>query len=93
MDKGVIEVEVVYALPQQQVIKNVELSAGLTVQDAINLSGLLEIFPEIRQSSLNVGVFGKVCSIEQRLKNADRVEIYRPLIHDPKEARRQRAKK
>ena len=93
MDKGVIEVEVAYALPQQQVIKNVELSAGLTVQDAINLSGLLEVFPEITQSALNVGVFGKVCSLEQLLKNADRVEIYRPLIHDPKEARRQRAKK
>ena len=93
MDKGVIEVEVAYALPQQQVIKNVELSAGLTVQDAIDLSGLLEVFPEITQSALNVGVFGKVFSLEQLLKNADRVEIYRPLIHDPKEARRQRAKK
>ena len=93
MDKLIIKVEVAYALPEQQVVKCVELPAGSTVGDAIDLSGLLEQFPEITKATLNAGVFGKVCGLEQVLNAFDRVEIYRPLVHDPKEARRQRAKK
>jgi putative ubiquitin-RnfH superfamily antitoxin RatB of RatAB toxin-antitoxin module len=88
-----LKVEVGYALPEQQVIKVLELPAGSTVGDAIYVSGLLEQFPEITKTTLIAGVFGKVCSLEQVLNAFDRVEIYRPLIHDPKEARRQRAKK
>jgi putative ubiquitin-RnfH superfamily antitoxin RatB of RatAB toxin-antitoxin module len=54
---------------------------------------LLTLFPEIDSSDLQVGVFGAVCKLEQLVRQADRIEIYRPLIHDPKEARRQRATK
>ena len=93
MDKLTIKVEVAYALPEQQVVKCVELPVGSTVGNAVHLSGLLEQFPEIAKAILNVGIFGKVCALDQRLNALDRIEIYRPLIHDPKEARRQRAKK
>jgi putative ubiquitin-RnfH superfamily antitoxin RatB of RatAB toxin-antitoxin module len=93
MDNGFIEVEVVYALPRQQIIKSVQLSVGMTVKEAINLSGLTDAFPQLCKDPLNVGVFAKSCELDHVLNDGDRVEIYRPLIHDPKEARRLRAKK
>ncbi|MCX7105995.1 MAG: RnfH family protein [Methylococcales bacterium] len=86
-------VEVAYANPEQQVIIALEMPQGATVEQAIKTSGLLSRFPEIDQTTLKVGIFGSVCKLEQLLTQADRVEIYRPLIHDPKEARRQRAAK
>ena len=88
-----IDVEVAYANPEQQVIVALNLSAGATVEQAIQASGLLSRFPEIEATNLKAGIFGSVCKLDQSLKQADRVEIYRPLIHDPKEARRQRAAK
>ena len=93
MEHNTLVIEVVYALAEQQVIKRLALSAELTVLDAINLSGILEEYPEISKTPINAGVFGKVCALDKILTSGDRVEIYRPLIHDPKEARRQRAKK
>ncbi len=93
MHNSKILVEVVYALPTQQFIEKVELPIGSTVIDAIISSSLSKKYPEITMPSANVGIFGKVCAADQVLNMADRVEIYRPLIHDPKEARRQRAKK
>jgi uncharacterized protein len=64
---------------------------GATIGQAVILSGLLERFPEISQSELKIGIFGVSCKPEQIVGQGNRVEIYRPLIHDPKEARRQRA--
>ena len=86
-----IEVEVAYARPDEQVILALEVPAGTTVEAAIRRSGVLERFPEIDLSTNKVGVFGKVGKLDQELVRGDRVEIYRPLIADPKEARKQRA--
>jgi putative ubiquitin-RnfH superfamily antitoxin RatB of RatAB toxin-antitoxin module len=88
-----IRVEVAYALPETQVVLSTELHAGSTVQSAIEASGILEQFPEIDLARNRVGIFGSVCGLDQQLKPGDRIEIYRPLLHDPKEARRRRAAK
>jgi hypothetical protein len=93
MDETLIDVEVAYANPEQQVIVALEMQEGVTVEQVIQASGLLNRFPEIDATDLKVGIFGSVCKLDQPLRQADRVEIYRPLIHDPKEARRQRAVK
>jgi putative ubiquitin-RnfH superfamily antitoxin RatB of RatAB toxin-antitoxin module len=86
-----IEVEVAYARPDEQVILTVKVPPGTAIAEAIRLSGVLERFPEIDLAANKVGVFGKVGRLEQELAAGDRVEIYRALIADPKEARKQRA--
>ncbi len=91
MPETLIDIEVAYATAGQQVIVTVKLPEGSDVETAITASRLLERFPEIAKSALNVGIFANVCKLGQPLKQADRVEIYRALHHDPKEARRQRA--
>ena len=93
MADGLIDVEVAYATPEQQVIVALKMPEGATAEQAINVSGLLSRFQEIDETDLKAGIFGSVCKLDQLLKQGDRVEIYRPLIHDPKEARRQRAAK
>lgn len=91
--EGAIQVEVAYALPDEQLILQVEAKAGLTVQEAIECSGILGRFPEIDLNSNKVGIFGKATRLDAPLLPGDRVEIYRPLIADPKEARKKRAAK
>lgn len=86
-----IRVEVAYARPDRQVILDVEAEAGITLDEAVRRSGILEEFPEIDPSDAKVGVFGKLAKSDTVLNDGDRVEIYRPLIADPKEARRKRA--
>lgn len=86
-----IEVEVAYALPDTQVIIPVKIHADATLEDAILHSGILDNFPEIDLDKSKVGVFGKLAKKNATLRPGDRVEIYRPLIADPKEVRRQRA--
>ena len=86
-----IEVEVAYALPHEQVILKATINEGGTVADAIKHSGILVTFPEIDLAVNKVGVFGKMTKATAVLRAGDRVEIYRPLIADPKEVRRQRA--
>ena len=88
---AVIRVEVAYARPDQQVILPVELPAGGTLEQAIIQSRILEQFPEIDLKTAKVGVFGKLGKLTATLRNGDRVEIYRPLIADPKAVRKQRA--
>lgn len=85
------KVEVAYALPDTQVIVAVEVEEGATLRDAIERSGLLERFPEIDLEQGKFGIFGKVSKLDSALRARDRVEIYRPLIADPKEVRKQRA--
>ncbi|MDB5988228.1 MAG: hypothetical protein JWR16_3281 [Nevskia sp.] len=80
-----IEVEVVYALPQRQQLRRLTLDDGATVADALAKAGLEEL------TNGNVGIFGRVVDRQQRLKDGDRIEVYRPLLADPKLARRRRA--
>lgn len=86
-----VDIEVAYATPKEQLIVTVAIEQGATVEAAIQVSGLLALFPEITLSELNAGIFGAVCQLDQLVTQGDRIEIYRPLAHDPKEARRQRA--
>ena len=86
-----ISVEVVYPLPQKQEIFVVKLPLGATVREAIESSGVLAKYPEIDLAKSKLGVFAKHAKPDSVLRDRDRVEIYRPLIADPKEVRKQRA--
>lgn len=88
---AMIRVEVAYARPDQQAVLPVELPAGATLEQAIIQSRILEQFPELDLKTAKVGVFGKLGKLSATLRNGDRVEIYRPLIADPKAVRKQRA--
>lgn len=88
-----INVEVVYAKPEKQTLLTVSLSENRTVAEAIVQSGILAQFSELKLEALNVGIFSTPCALDRIVKNGDRIEIYRPLQHDPKDARRQRATK
>ena len=84
-------VEVAYALPHQQLIIPVHMPPGANAEAAIQASGILQKFPEIDLKVNQIGIFGKLTKLDTTLRHFDRVEIYRPLIADPKEVRRQRA--
>ncbi len=86
-----ILVEVAYASHERQKLIVVKLPAGSTAEDAISKSGILAEFPEIDLAVNKVGIFSKACKLDTALRDKDRIEIYRPLIADPKEVRRQRA--
>ena len=86
-----ILVEVAYALPEKQLILPVNVKAGTTVEEAIKKSGIMRSFPDIDLSKNKVGIFSKLCKLDKTLREKDRVEIYRPLIADPKAVRKQRA--
>jgi len=88
-----IHVEVVLAMPGRQELVSLDVARGTTVAEAINISGLPEMFEGFELDLKSVGVFGQKADPEQVLREGDRVEIYRPLIADPKEVRRQRALK
>lgn len=85
------QVEVAYARSDKQWLIPVEVEAGMTLRHAIERSGLLEKAPEIDLNTAKVGVFGKLSKLDKELRPKDRVEIYRPLIADPKEVRKQRS--
>jgi putative ubiquitin-RnfH superfamily antitoxin RatB of RatAB toxin-antitoxin module len=91
MTRPTIKVEVVFALPERQVLAEVLIAAGATVADAIEASGIEAQFPGVALDRLEAGVWGRVVSRDTTLRSGDRVEIYRPLAIDPKEARRQLA--
>jgi putative ubiquitin-RnfH superfamily antitoxin RatB of RatAB toxin-antitoxin module len=86
-----MRIEVVYALPQRQERVLLELAPESTVLDAIQASGLLQRLPRIELE--RAGVWGRSVSPQTRLRDRDRVEIYRPLVADPKQVRRERAAK
>ncbi|MDF7661769.1 RnfH family protein [Erwiniaceae bacterium L1_54_6] len=88
-----ITIEVVYALPDKQYLRTVTLEEGATVEEAIKASGLLSLRKDIDLKSNKVGVFSRPVKLDDTLQDGDRVEIYRPLIADPKEMRRQRAER
>ena len=88
-----LHVEVAYASPGQQKILTVQIQEGDTVEVAIKKSGILDLFPEINLQSQQVGVFSKTKQLTDFLSDGDRIEIYRALLIDPKEARRSKAKR
>jgi len=86
-----LHVKVVYALPQRQDLVSLEIPVGSTLQQALEASGLLQKYPEIDLTKNKIGIYGKLANPETPLRERDRVEIYRPLLADPKETRKQRA--
>jgi uncharacterized protein len=86
-----LEIEVVYALPAGEDAVTLRLPAGATALDAVRASGVLERHPEIDLEGQKIGIHGRVVAAQAPLRNGDRVEIYRPLLLEPKEARRRRA--
>jgi uncharacterized protein len=89
--EGHITVEVAFARRDEQFLEALHVPSGATVEQAIRQSQVLERFPEIDLAGAKVGIFGKVARLADTLQEGDRVEIYRPLIADPKAARKKRA--
>ncbi|HEZ2349530.1 TPA: RnfH family protein [Neisseria lactamica] len=85
-----LEIEIVYGLPDKQVLKTMRLVEGTTVRAAALQSGLDEIFTDLDLYSAPLGIFGKAVKDDTPLRDGDRIEVYRPLLIDPKEARRKR---
>lgn len=83
--------EVVYATEARQVLLKLRVEAGCTVGEAIERSGVREEFPGLTVDPAAVGIFSRKVPLDHPLNDGDRVEIYRPLVADPKEIRRQRA--
>lgn len=88
-----IRIQVCYATPERQVLRELEVAAGTLLHDGIKRSGLLDEIREIDLSCWRVGIYGKLKTLDTVLRDRDRIEIYRPLIADPKESRRKRADK
>ena len=88
-----IRVEVAYALPEKQYLQRVTLDEGATVEQAIIASGLLALRDDIDLAKNKLGIYSRPVKLHDEVHDGDRVEIYRPLIADPKELRRQRAEK
>ena len=88
-----INVEVVFALPTTATCLSIEVPQGTTVEQAVIQSGIIQKCPEIDATSLTLGVWNRTVKANYELKDGDRIEIYRPLIADPKDARRKRAEK
>lgn len=86
-----MEVEVAYAAPERQLILKVEVPQGTSAAEAVRLSGIEEKFPEIDLETQRLGIFGKLCKADKPLNAGDRVEIYRPLLADPRASRRELA--
>ena len=94
MENGLLlEVEVAYALLERQFLKAIKLEHGATVREAIVASGVLSEFPQIDLESVSVGIFSERIMLDAPLSDRDRVEIYRPLLVSPTEARRLRARR
>lgn len=88
-----VNVEVVYALPEKQFLKSLRVPQGTTVEEVIRMSGLLETRQDINLAVNKVGIFSRAVKLSDEVKEGDRIEIYRPLIADPKELRRMRAER
>ena len=86
-------VEVAYALPDKQSLVSLEVEEGTTIKEAIEASGVLDTYDQIDLSRDKVGIFSKFATLDTVLREKDRVEIYRPLIADPKKVRKERAAK
>lgn len=88
-----LRVEVVYARRDEQTLVALDVEEGTSARGAIERSGILQRYPEIKLLQGEIGIFGKAVDPDMLLRDGDRVEIYRPLIADPKQARRERAQR
>ena len=86
-----LSIEICYAVPGKQELLRLKLDEGSTLQQALDASGLLEKYPESDMKKKKFGIWNKLSKPDSVLRNLDRIEIYRPLIADPKEVRKQRA--
>jgi putative ubiquitin-RnfH superfamily antitoxin RatB of RatAB toxin-antitoxin module len=93
VSEGLMQIEVAYALPTKQSLVDVAIKEGATVEEVIQASNLLNEYPDIDLSSTKVGIWSRVVKLRDTVKDGDRIEIYRPLIADPKEIRKRRAEK
>jgi putative ubiquitin-RnfH superfamily antitoxin RatB of RatAB toxin-antitoxin module len=87
-----IVVEVAYGVPDHQFLKSITVASGVSIRDVILQSRLLQQFPDLNIDKLEAGIFSNKMPLDHILSDGDRIEIYRPLLIDPKEARRRRAK-
>ena len=92
-DQEIFNVDVVYALPQQQKIISVKVTSGTTAIEVLKQSNMLMYFPEIDLESVKLGVFSNLVKHDRVMEKGERLEVYRPLIADPKDVRRRRAEK
>lgn len=90
---AMIQIEVVYGLAHKQKLLSLPVAEGITVEQAIIESGIIELFPEIDLKVNKVGVWNKAVKLSDTVQDLDRIEVYRPLIADPKEVRKRRAEK
>lgn len=90
-DSNKINIEVVYALPHEQTLLKVQVTSGTSLGDGVKLSGIMDKYPEIDLDKGKFGIFGKLSKTDTELREQDRIEIYRPLLADPKEVRKRRA--
>jgi putative ubiquitin-RnfH superfamily antitoxin RatB of RatAB toxin-antitoxin module len=88
-----IAIEVVYALPGEQIVVTLTVPSGTSASDAVQLSGLSERYPALVPGACALGIYGRIVKGDTVLKPGDRVEIYRELVADPKQARRRRARR
>jgi len=84
-------IEVTYALEKEQTLLSLEVDKGTTLKQAVEISGILDKYPQINLKIDKTGIFGKIAKLDAVLREKDRVEIYRPLIADPKKVRKERA--
>ena len=91
MENNMITIEIAYARPDKQVLIPLKVAEGTTVKQAIESSGISTKFPEIDLAKSKTGIFSKLTKPDTALRDKDRIEIYRPLIADPKEVRKKRA--
>lgn len=86
-----MQIEVAYALRDKQTLLELRMNEGATLKQAIEVSGILDIYPQIDLIKDKTGIFGKIAKLDTILREKDRVEIYRTLIADPKVVRKERA--
>ncbi|MEZ9231778.1 RnfH family protein [Vibrio amylolyticus] len=91
IESEMIHVEVVYALPDEQRVFTLVVNKSMTVEEIIAQSGVLKLYPDIDLGKNKVGVFSRNVKLDATVHDKDRIEIYRPLLADPKEIRRKRA--
>lgn len=90
-ETAMIAIEVIYPLPDEQILFKALVKDGATLCEGVAASGVLEHYPELDVETMKIGIFGKLATLKTPLRAKDRIEIYRPLIADPKEVRKQRA--
>lgn len=93
MSSETLDIEVAYALEDKQIILKLNVDKSIKPREAVKSSEILVHFPDIDLDNIDLGVFGKAIKADYQLQQGDRIELYRPLIANPKEVRRQRAKK